>query len=153
LDSELASRLATNFAGVRNIRVVQSDGARVPFDNADVIYVNASTTGPAETWRLDRLADGGRLILPLTAAEFPVGDVRHGAVFRIERQGSDFLAQWISEVAIFPCEGARDAASEAALADAFRNGRVQEVTRLYRRDEIPEETCWLRATGWFLAFR
>jgi hypothetical protein len=29
---------------------------------------------------LDRLAENGRLILPLTAAEFPAGDVRHGAV-------------------------------------------------------------------------
>jgi hypothetical protein len=36
---------------------------------------------PAEAW-LDRLADGGRLILPLTAGEFPSGDVRQGAVFR-----------------------------------------------------------------------
>jgi hypothetical protein len=31
--------------------------------------------------------------------------VRHGAVFRIERQGSDFLAQRIFGLTIFPCEG------------------------------------------------
>ena len=79
--------------------------------------------------------------------------MRHGAVFRIERQGSDFLAQRISGVAIFPCEGMRDAESEAALAAAFEKGRVREVTRLYRRDEVPEKNCWLRGTGWSLAFR
>jgi protein-L-isoaspartate(D-aspartate) O-methyltransferase len=117
-----------------------------------IIYVNAGATKPAEAW-LDRLAEGGRLILPLTASGFPAGDVRQGAVFRIERRANDFLAQPISAVAIFPCEGMRDAESEAALATAFEKGRAQEVTRLYRRDDVPEEDCWLRGTGWCLAYR
>ena len=151
-DAGLAARLAANFAGVRNISVMQGEGARVPFDSADIIYVNAGATKPAEIW-LDRLTEGGRLILPLTANKFPAGDVRQGAVFRIERQGSDFLARRISGVGIFPCEGMRDAQSEAALAAAFEKGRVHEVTRLYRRDEVPDEDCWLRGTGWSLAFR
>ena len=79
--------------------------------------------------------------------------MRQGAVFRIERQGSDFLARRISGVAIFPCEGMRDAESQVALAAAFEKGRVQEVTRLYRRDDVPDEDSWLRGTGWSLAFR
>jgi protein-L-isoaspartate(D-aspartate) O-methyltransferase len=151
-DSDLAARLATNFVGARNVEIVEGDGARVPFDSADIIYVNAGATKPAEAW-LDRLADRGRLILPLTAGEFPSGDVRQGAVFRIERRGGAFLAERISGVAIFPCEGMRDALSEAALAAAFEKGRVQEVKRLYRRDDVPEEDCWLRGTGWCLAYR
>ena len=152
LDTGLAARLAANFAGVRNVRVVQGDGARVAFDSADIIYVNAGATKPAEPW-LDRLAEGGRLILPLTAGEFPGGDVQQGAVFRIERRGNDFHVQRISAVAIFPCEGMRDAESEAALAAALEKGRVQEVTRLYRRDDVPEADCWLRGAGWSLAYR
>ena len=150
-DTGLAIRLAANFAGVRNISVVQGDGSRVAFDDADIIYVNAGATKPAEAW-LERLTEGGRLILPLTAGEFPAGDVRRGAVFRIEHRGNDFLAQRISAVAIFPCEGMRDAESEAALAAAFDNGRAHEVTRLYRRDDLPEKNCWLRGTGWCLAY-
>ena len=82
------------------------------------------STRPADIW-LDRLEDGGRLILPLTSdkgfAENP-GNLpmqRRGAVFCIERRGNEFLAKWISAVAIFPCEGARDAESERALAAAF----------------------------------
>jgi protein-L-isoaspartate(D-aspartate) O-methyltransferase len=74
-------------------------------------------------------------------------------VFRIERRDHDFLARRISGVAIFPCEGMRDAESKAALATAFEKGRVQEVTLLYRRDDVPEEDCWLRGTGWCLAYR
>lgn len=115
-DSGLAARLAANFAGANNIQVVSGDGARIAFDSADIIYVNAGATKPAETW-LDRLVEGGRLILPLTAGEFPGGDIRQGA------------------------------------ATAFEKGRVHEVTRLYRRDDVPAEDCWLRGTGWCLAYR
>ncbi|MGA8756278.1 MAG: rRNA adenine N-6-methyltransferase family protein, partial [Stellaceae bacterium] len=151
-DTELAARLAANFGGARNVSVVQGDGSRVAFDSADIIYVNAGATKPAEAW-LDRLTEGGRLILPMTAGEFPGGDVQQGAVFRIERRGDDFLARRISAVAIFPCEGMRDAESEAALAAAFAKGRAQEVTRLYRRDDLPEQNLWLRGKGWCLAYR
>ena len=69
-DTGLAARLAANFAGVRNINVVRGDGSRVAFDSADIIYVNAGATKPAEAW-LDRLTEAGRLILPMTAGEFP----------------------------------------------------------------------------------
>jgi protein-L-isoaspartate(D-aspartate) O-methyltransferase len=151
-DAGLAGRLATNFAGQRNVQVVQGNGALVPFEPADIIYVNAGATRPADAW-LDRLADGGRLILPLTASGLPNRDVRHGAVFRIVRGGDDFHAQRISGVAIFPCEGMRDAAAEAALEAAFDNGRAAEVTRLYRRDDRPADDCWVRGAGWCLAYR
>jgi len=151
-DPGLAERLAANFAAPRNVRVVQGDGSRVDFEPADVIYVNAGATRPADAW-LDRLNDGGRLILPLTASGFPNEDFRQGAVFLISRQGHDFPAKRISAVGIFPCEGMRDSESEAALAAAFQKGRVQEVTRLYRRDDVPEEDCWLRGQGWCLAYR
>ena len=57
-DRELAVRTATNFSQTPNVRSVQGDGARVPFDRADVIYVNAGATHPAAAW-LDRLKDDG----------------------------------------------------------------------------------------------
>ena len=65
-DGGLAMRLAANFAGQPNVRALQGDGAQIEFDAADVIYVNAGATRPADIW-LDRLNDGGRLILPLTS--------------------------------------------------------------------------------------
>ena len=36
---------------------------------------------------------------------------------------------------------------------AFDNGRAGEVSRLYRRDDRPEEDCWVRGAGWCLAYR
>ena len=151
-DPILAERARKNLADERNTRVVQGDGTRIAFEPADVILVNAGATRPADIW-LDSLKDGGRLILPLTAGGFPDADIRNGAVFRIARNDGEFTAKRISGVIIFPCEGVRDAASEAALASAFANGRVGEVTRLYRRDDVPEEDCWLRGPGWCLAYR
>jgi protein-L-isoaspartate(D-aspartate) O-methyltransferase len=44
--------------------------------------------------------------------------------------------------------GGRDEASEQALATAFDQGGAERVTRLYRRDDLPEDQCWLRAPGW-----
>jgi protein-L-isoaspartate(D-aspartate) O-methyltransferase len=151
-EPELAARAKTNFAAYPNVEIIEGDGALVSFDQADVIYVNAGCTRPAESW-LDRLADGGRLILPMTSdqgfgAKSLEQTARAGAVFRIERRGKDYLTYWISPVAIFPCAGSRDEETERALAEAFAKGGWQKVTRLYRNQEIPEERCWLRGPGW-----
>jgi protein-L-isoaspartate(D-aspartate) O-methyltransferase len=151
-DPALAAKLAANFKGRHNVHCIHGDGTQVEFDIADIIYVNAGATRPADMW-LDRLADGGRLILPLTSnrpESVPIE--RRGAVFRIEHRGDDFLATRISGVAIFPCEGGRDEVSEAALRAAFEKGGAERVTRLYRRDDLSEERCWLRAPGWSLTY-
>ena len=106
---------------------------------------NAGATRPVDLW-LDRLRDGGRLILPLT-----MDKARSGATFRIDRRGDDFPAKWILAMEIFPCEGARDAEFERALVAALEKGGGDRVTRLYRRGDVPEEQCWLKAPDWCLA--
>jgi protein-L-isoaspartate(D-aspartate) O-methyltransferase len=151
-DAGLAARAARNLAEQHNVTVVHGDGTRADFAPADVIYVNAGATRPADIW-LDRLQDGGRLILPLTAQNFPMGNALQGAVFRFERRGEEFLAARVSAVAIFPCAGGRDEAGEAALAAAFAKGGADRVTRLYRGADLPPaERCWLRTADWALAY-
>jgi protein-L-isoaspartate(D-aspartate) O-methyltransferase len=154
-EPELAARTKANFVSCPNVEIVEGDGTLVSFDRADVIYVNAGCTRPAQNW-LDRLADGGRLILPMASDKgFGAKSLQRmasaGAVFRIERRDGNYLANWISAVAIFPCTGSRDEASERALAEAFDKGGWQQVTRLYRDQEIPEERCWVSGPGWCLA--
>lgn len=145
-DPGLAVRLAVNFAGQPNVRAVQGDGTKIDFDPADVIYVNAGVTRPVDLW-LDRLKDGGRMILALTRDK-DAG----GAWFLIERRGGGFLAKSISAADLFPCEGARDAESERALVAAFEKGGQERVTRLYRNGDVPEEQCWLKGPNWCLAY-
>jgi protein-L-isoaspartate(D-aspartate) O-methyltransferase len=177
-DADLAARARANFGGAANVEILQGDGAVVPFATADVIYVNAGATHPAPAW-LDGLAEGGRLILPLTT-ELPPAPTpearaavtepavpttqpraritelrtiaRQGATFLIERRGPEYLARWISPVMIFPCAGSRDRVAEAALAAGFAKGGWEKVTRLYRGDDVPPEQCWVRAPGWCLAY-
>jgi protein-L-isoaspartate(D-aspartate) O-methyltransferase len=157
LDTGLAARAKENLSPYTNVRIVEGDGTTVPFDAADVIYVNAGVTRPADQW-LDGLREGGRLILPLTTTEGFMADDdtkvhARGAMFRIERRAAEFMAQWISPVAIIPCEGARDETSEAALAGAFKKtGLWLRVTRLYRHDDVSRDRCWLHAPGWCLTY-
>jgi protein-L-isoaspartate(D-aspartate) O-methyltransferase len=116
LDPGVAARARDNLSSYPHVCVTCGNGVHAPIETADVIYVNAGATRPADDW-LDGLSEGGRLILPLTTNrgfthnDPPVAIERYGAVFRIERRSTEFLARWISPVAIFPCEGARDAPS------------------------------------------
>ena len=48
-EPDLARRAAHNLADLPNVRVIEGDGFAMAFDAADVIYVNAGTTGPALT--------------------------------------------------------------------------------------------------------
>jgi protein-L-isoaspartate(D-aspartate) O-methyltransferase len=151
---ELAMRAKANLLGYSNVDVLQGDGAAIPFREANVVYVNAGATRPADIW-LDQLTEGGRLILPLTTDKGfseTFDKITSGVVFRIERRGDAYLANWVSTVAVFPCAGSRDEESELALAEALSKGGEQKVTRLYRHDLPPAERCWLRAPGWSLAY-
>jgi protein-L-isoaspartate(D-aspartate) O-methyltransferase len=57
-DPELAARAKANLVPLQNVEILEGDGALIGFDQADVIYVNAGCTRPAESW-LDRLAEAG----------------------------------------------------------------------------------------------
>jgi protein-L-isoaspartate(D-aspartate) O-methyltransferase len=159
LDADLAARAKENLSSFANVRIVNGNGATIPLEAADVIYVNASVTRPSDLW-LDALTDGGRLILPLTTnegflANDPANVQRRGAVFRIERRTAEFLAQWVSPVAIIPCEGARDETSEAALAEAFKKGARSESLasiemRMYLKNVVgfvPQDGAWPTIDG------
>lgn len=151
-EKDLAIRAAANLSPWPNVHVVHGDGSAVPIEPADIIYVNAGAARPADIW-LDAMKEGGRLVLPLTARYTTEAGhtMTKGAIFLIERRGHDCLAEWKSGVAIYPCMGASDDPSEAALARAFEKGGWEKVTRLYRTGEIGEESCWVRGPGWSLA--
>jgi protein-L-isoaspartate(D-aspartate) O-methyltransferase len=151
VDPGLAARCRANLP---EAEIVTGDGGRSAFAPADVILVNAGAARPADLW-LDRLKDGGRLVLPLTTDKgfTPPGAVMEstkpqGAVFVVTRQGCDFHAGRISATRIFPCAGLRDPGDERRLAAAFAGGDGSSVTRLHRRNAEPGEACWLAGDGW-----
>jgi protein-L-isoaspartate(D-aspartate) O-methyltransferase len=154
-EAALAALAAKNLAGRANVEVARADGTTAEFDTADGIYVNAGVTHPLGRW-LDRVRDGGRLVLPLTTASrrgaINAQVARRGAVFLIRRRGEQFAARWISPVAIFPCHGGRAGGPSRALARALKAGGADRVRHLYRHNEVPDERCWLRGEGWCLAY-
>jgi protein-L-isoaspartate(D-aspartate) O-methyltransferase len=152
-DGDLAARAAANLAHLPGARVVHGDGSATPFAPADVIYVNAGASRPADLW-LDGLKEGGRLILPLTTnANFSMDVSRPtGAVFKITRRGDGFEAAFVGPIGVFPCEGARDEVSERALAAAFVKGGFEKVKRLLRTDDVPDSDCWVKAPSWSLVY-
>jgi protein-L-isoaspartate(D-aspartate) O-methyltransferase len=153
IDARLAARAAANLARFPGVRVAQGDGAVTPFEPADVIYVNAGASRPADAW-LDGLKDGGRLILPLTtSANFTGVSLRPtGAMFLIRRRGEAFEATFVTPVGIIPCDSVRDEASEQALAAAFEAGGFDRVRHLRRTDDVSDGDCWVRAPGWALTY-
>jgi protein-L-isoaspartate(D-aspartate) O-methyltransferase len=166
LEPELASRARSNLARFANVEVIHGDGATIPLEPADVIYVNAGASRPADSW-LDALKPGGRMVLPLTVNLLTEGGhlMTDGAIFLITRHPDEpghFAARCVSGTRIYPCTGMREEASERALAAAFekdgfgKNGfkssGLSRITRLYRTDDIAEERCWMRAPGWCLAY-
>lgn len=155
-DPELASRATANLAEIAQVRVLQGDGACIPFAPADVIYVNAGATHPPDAW-LDGLTEGGRLILPLTTATnfgatFSAARPT-GATFRFTRRGDGFDADFVSYAAFIPCEGLRDEASERALAAAFEKGGFHDVKRLRRDENVADEDCWMKTARFSLTYR
>jgi protein-L-isoaspartate(D-aspartate) O-methyltransferase len=154
-DARLAALAAKNLGARRNVDVLAADGTVAAFDAADGIYVNAGVTHPLARW-LDRLRDGGRMVLPMTAPRRRTphrpGPGWTGVVFLLRRRGERFAARRISWVAIYPCEGARDRAAERALARALKAGGAERVRRLYRHNRLPSERCWLQGDGWCLAY-
>ena len=160
-DPGIAARAREYLASRTNVTVLEGNGATMSFDSAAVIYVNAGVTHPSDTW-LDSLADGGRMILPLTCdlnfkpgkpdSFDPVKALKSGAFFRIQRRGSDFEARGLVSTAIIPADGARDVDTEAALAEAFAKGGWNRVRRLVRSADVSEERCWVRGRGWCLTY-
>ncbi len=150
-DASLAAKARENLKPWPNVAVIQGDGARLPFDPADVIYVNAGVTRPAESW-LDGLKEGGRLVLPLTASTGP-GQFPPGVIFRFERHGAEFRASVVSAAGFIPCEGLREPEHDEALSKAFGDGDVKRVTRLVRGGDWPDTNVWLRGSGWTLLYQ
>jgi len=151
----LAARAKANFAAWPTVEILEGDGAVVAFAPADVIYVNAGATRPADAW-LDRLKDGGRMILPLTVnrgagPDGPMTMANVGGVLRVERRGGAYAVRWISQVAIFPCAGNRDAAAERVLAEAIGKPEIREVARLLRHAHPQDSDCLAHGDGWCLA--
>ena len=163
VDAGLAARAKRNLAPYANLEVHPGDGAaidagdRVAIDRGesagldasaassafdpgmcDAIFINAGVTHPLPRW-LDRLNDGGRLLLPLTIPMAPT--LGKGVMAKITRKNGAFSAQTNGFVAIYNCTTARNPQLEPLLTRAMTTGALFKLKSIRRDPHEPSETC------------
>jgi protein-L-isoaspartate(D-aspartate) O-methyltransferase len=167
IEPDLARRATTNLADQSNVTVHTRNAAEGPLPPCDVIYVNAGATGPLPTW-LDALRPGARLLFPLTPSDGPGGTPGVGAMLLVTRPAlqadtgisaeppnpqapaQKFAARFLSPAMFIPCVGARDDATAAKLAEAFKRGDARNVRSLHRLTP-PDTTAWVAGDNWWLS--
>jgi protein-L-isoaspartate(D-aspartate) O-methyltransferase len=164
-DEALAARARDNLGQWSQVEVVHGDGRTYDPGEVDVVIVFAGSTHPAPLW-LDRLAPGGRLLMPLT------GDNRWGflllatrprdydaacIVLPAARDPDRFEATSVGWVGIFPCLGGRDEDAAKRLQDALSglrrgSGLAIPFEALHRGDPDPDlmDSVWYHGPGFWL---
>jgi len=127
-DPDLATRARANLAPWPQVDVVAGDGRRHDPGEVDAVVVFAGSTHPSPFW-IDRLAEGGRLLMPLT------GENRLGFMLRVIRHGEAYEAAAIGGVGIFHCAGGRNAEAGARLQQALEAQGTPSVP--WFRREMP----------------
>jgi protein-L-isoaspartate(D-aspartate) O-methyltransferase len=150
IDEALASRARANLAEMPWVDVRAGD-ARDAFGEAfDAILVNAGVTHAQESW-LVALADGGRLLFPLTATSPQMGPVGKGIQILLTKNHAGVLdAAVVNFIAIYSGIGLRDDELNARIGEALQRSPFPRLTRL-RRDVHDSQTgCWLHTPSWCL---
>jgi protein-L-isoaspartate(D-aspartate) O-methyltransferase len=150
-DEALAAGARGNLATMPWVEIHASPSAAAP-GPFDAILINAGVTHPLPAW-LDALADGGRMIVPLTSTMIPMGNIGKGLVITVTRHGDDFSARVSGVVAIYSAVGIRDDGLNERLGKAMMAGPQKWVTvaRLRRDAHEPAPSCWLHGDGFCLS--
>ncbi|MFI5177569.1 MAG: protein-L-isoaspartate O-methyltransferase [Vicinamibacterales bacterium] len=144
VDESLAAEARANLASMAWAEVRHGDGSGDLGESFDAILVNAGMTHPLESW-LDALADGGRMILPLTATMPGMGPIGKGPMVLLTRTAAaDVLdARLVGFVAIYSALGLRDEPLNQRLGQALAKMPMPPLKHLRRDRHDATDTCWL----------
>jgi protein-L-isoaspartate(D-aspartate) O-methyltransferase len=139
VNSDLAARARENLKAYSNVQVHTADGAEMDPGECDAMLINAGVTHPHSLW-LDRLREGGRLVVPITTATSPT--LGAGLMIKVVRRRGDFSATGITPVGIYSCTGMlRNAELEPILRKALATQALLKVKSLRREPHEEEGTC------------
>ena len=138
LQPELAARAKENLAGYANVKVEPGDGAEFDPGECDAILVNCGVTHPQTRW-LERLREGGRLVVPFTMAVNPT--IGQGVMTKITRSNGRYAAELVTPVAIFSGGSLRDAALQTQLLKGLTTGGLLKLKSVRMDTHEPGETC------------
>lgn len=143
-DARLAALAQANLAERLNVTVAHTTDTPGEDGCADAMLMSFGVTHMEPQW-LDKLRDGGRLLVSLTV---PIGPTQGlGLLFKVTREGSAFKTAMLQPTAGFSGVGVRDAAMEQALAQAMQSGAIMQATAVRRDAHAPTSTCVLHRDG------
>jgi len=135
---ELGPVAKANLADRPNVTVHTVDGTQFDPGECDAILINAGMTHPLPLW-LDRLREGGRLLVPITIPMAP--NLGKGMMLKIVRHGTGYTAQIVSFVAIYSATSARDPQLESVIGKGLASGGLMKLKSVRRDHHAPDETC------------
>jgi protein-L-isoaspartate(D-aspartate) O-methyltransferase len=144
VDDSLAAEARVNLASMPWVDVRHANGTSAFGESFDAILINAGVTHPLDSW-LDALAEGGRMILPLTATAPAMGPIGKGPLVLLTRAGATdvFDARTVGFVAIYSAVGLRDESLNERLGQMLTRVPVPPLKHLRRDRHDATDTCWL----------
>jgi len=145
---DLAARAQENLSGYHQAAVYSGDGAAFDPEPCDAMLINAGVTHPQALW-LERLREGGRLVVPLTVAINST--LGQGAMLKFVRRSGGFSAGLVTFLAIFNGGNLRDPELEAPLRNwlgkAVATGALLKMKSLRRDVHEQDESCLFHVQG------
>jgi protein-L-isoaspartate(D-aspartate) O-methyltransferase len=138
----LAARAKKNLLRYPNVEVHSGDGTTFDPGKCDAMLINAGVIVPQSLW-LDRLNEGGRLVVPLTMASNAT--MGQGVMAKIVREHGGYSAQIVTFLAIFSCTNGREAQLEPLMVKALSTGALMKIKSVRRDKHEAADSCVLHA--------
>jgi protein-L-isoaspartate(D-aspartate) O-methyltransferase len=139
----LAARARENLSAYPNVTVYAGDGAAFDPGVCDAMLINAGVTHPHRPW-LERLREGGRLVVPITMATTPT--LGQGPMVKITREQGGFSAQIVTFVGIYSCTSGRDPHLGAVIGKALASRALFKLKSVRLDEHEPTDTCILHGS-------
>lgn len=148
IDPGFVERARANLAEWPWVGVHLGNGTTNLPRDVDAVLVHAGSTHVLDAW-LDALDEHGRLLVPLTSGMPGMpATLGKGMTLLVTHEGAhQYRARFLSMVAIYSLQEARDEKIAAALGQAMLTGTFAKVTRLRRDPHEPSATCWLHGAN------
>ena len=143
VDAALTVRARVSLSDQPWVHVRHSTGSNALPSNVNVLVVHAGATHVLDEW-LDALADGGRLLVPLTVqfAGMPAG-IGKGMVVLVTRESDAWTARVVPvlPVAIYSLKDLRDESAGIEFGQAMMTGAVKKIRRVRRDTHERVQSC------------